>query len=102
MKVEKSVSIVAGVMSFGLAAGASSAFAGMNPEWSKPGDALEKCAGIVKKGQNDCGANGHSCSGKGAIDNDPNEWIFMPKGLCEKTAGGKVVGSKTLPAPKGK
>ncbi len=34
------------------------------PKWAKPGDELEKCAGIAKKGMNDCGAKGHECSGK--------------------------------------
>ena len=52
----------------------------------------EKCAGIVKAGQNDCGANGHSCSGKAKTDGDPNEWIYVPKGTCQKIVGGRVVG----------
>jgi uncharacterized membrane protein len=64
------------------------------PSWAKKGVQMEKCAGIAKKGKNDCGANGHGCSGQAAKDNDPNEWIYMPKGLCEKVAGGKVVKKK--------
>lgn len=51
----------------------------------------EKCAGIVKKGMNDCGANGHSCAGMAAVDNDPNEWIMVPQGTCNKIVGGRVV-----------
>ncbi len=51
----------------------------------------EKCAGIVKAEMNDCAANGHSCAGQAKVDNDPNEWISVPKGTCEKIAGGKVV-----------
>ena len=51
---------------------------------------MEKCKGIVKAGKNDCGANGHSCAGQAAVDNDPNEWIYMPKGLCDKIVGGEV------------
>ncbi|MCO5143165.1 MAG: DUF2282 domain-containing protein [Oligoflexia bacterium] len=51
----------------------------------------EKCAGIVKKGMNDCGANGHACAGKAKKDNDPNEWITVSKGTCAKIAGGRVV-----------
>ncbi|MEZ5448436.1 MAG: DUF2282 domain-containing protein [Thiolinea sp.] len=51
----------------------------------------EKCAGIVKTGMNDCGANGHGCAGQAKEDNDPNEWITLPKGTCEKIAGGTVV-----------
>lgn len=52
---------------------------------------FEKCAGIVKQGMNDCGANGHSCAGVAAEDNDPNEWIMLPKGSCERIVGGRVV-----------
>ena len=66
------------------------------PHWAEPGDELEKCAGLVKTGENDCGAKGHICSGRAAKDNDPEEWGFMPKGICEKLAGGKVVGSMTV------
>lgn len=55
---------------------------------------MEKCAGIVKAGQNDCGANGHSCAGQAKADNDPNEWIAVPKGTCSKIAGGRIVAKK--------
>lgn len=53
-------------------------------------EGYEKCQGIVKAGQNDCGANGHACAGYAAVDNDPNEWIYVPEGTCEKIVGGKV------------
>jgi uncharacterized membrane protein len=55
----------------------------------KPG--MEKCAGIVKKGMNDCSANKHDCGGSSVKDNDPNEWIYLPKGTCTKIVGGKLV-----------
>jgi uncharacterized membrane protein len=58
------------------------------PDWAKKGDKIVKCKGIAKKGQNDCGANGHSCGGMAKKDNDPNEWVYVPEGLCEKIAGG--------------
>lgn len=53
---------------------------------------FEKCAGIVKQGMNDCGANGHSCAGQAKVDADPNEWILVPEGTCAKIVGGRVVG----------
>lgn len=56
----------------------------------------EKCAGIVKAGMNDCGANGHACAGQAKVDNDPAEWIKLPKGTCEKIAGGTVVESEDM------
>jgi len=53
----------------------------------------EKCAGVAKAGKNDCGSldGSHACAGKATKDNDPNEWIYVPKGTCEKITGGKVV-----------
>ncbi len=51
----------------------------------------ERCAGIVKAGQNDCAANGHSCAGQAKTDNDKNEWVYLPKGTCDKITGGTVV-----------
>lgn len=49
----------------------------------------EKCYGIAKAGQNDCGsANGsHSCAGQAKADKDPNEWKYVAKGSCEKEGG---------------
>ncbi len=61
------------------------------PKWAKKGSKVVKCKGIAKKGQNDCGANGHACSGKAAKDNDPNEWIYVPEGVCQKITGGVVM-----------
>ena len=48
-----------------------------------------KCFGVAKAGKNDCGTATHSCAGMAKTDNDPNEWVSMPKDACEK-AGGKV------------
>ena len=47
----------------------------------------EKCYGIAKAGQNDCGTARHSCAGKSTKDNAPDEWKYVPKGTCEKVGG---------------
>lgn len=52
----------------------------------------EKCYGIAKAGQNDCGTATHGCAGQAAADNDPGEWLFVAKGTCQK-AGGKTAPS---------
>jgi uncharacterized membrane protein len=51
---------------------------------------VEKCQGIVKAGMNDCGTSSHACAGQSKVDGDPEEWIIVPKGTCEKIVGGKV------------
>ena len=56
----------------------------------------EKCAGIAAAGKNDCGAldGSHSCGGQSKANNSASEWIYVPKGTCEKITGGKVSGIK--------
>lgn len=62
-----------------------------NPAVSHAGkEGYEKCAGIAKAGQNDCGANGHGCAGYAKTDGDANEWVYVPEGTCDKIVGGTV------------
>ena len=49
----------------------------------------EKCYGIAKAGQNDCGTATHTCAGKAKKDNAPDEWKYVAKGTCEKVGGKK-------------
>lgn len=58
--------------------------------------AWEKCAGIAKAGQNDCGAldGSHHCAGQGTEESSESEWVYVPEGTCEKIAGGKVAAVK--------
>ena len=79
-----------GALAVGLASAAGDARA------AKPG--FEKCAGIVKAGQNDCGTSKHSCSGNAAKDAAPEEWIYVPEGTCKKIVGGTVVKPAKEPA----
>lgn len=51
-----------------------------------PPTGMEKCYGIAKTGMNDCDP-GTTCI-KSIIDNDPNYFLYVPKGLCAKIAGG--------------
>jgi uncharacterized membrane protein len=55
-------------------------------------EAKEKCFGVAKAGQNDCGskASKHSCAGQSKTDNDPNDFKLVAKGTCEKM-GGKLM-----------
>ncbi len=55
----------------------------------------EKCFGIAKKGQNDCGTAKHSCAGQAGADNAAEEWKYVAKGSCEKMGGKLKVVAKT-------
>jgi uncharacterized membrane protein len=48
----------------------------------------QKCYGIAKAGQNDCGTAKHTCAGQAKRDNDPSDWKYLPAEACAK-AGGK-------------
>lgn len=70
---------------------------------AQTGGDTEKCYGVAKKGQNDCGTATHSCAGKSTKDNDPVEWKTVAKGTCAKL-GGKLTAAagdaKKAPAEK--
>jgi uncharacterized membrane protein len=51
----------------------------------------EQCAGIIKAGKNDCATATNACHGHVEVDSNPNAWIYVPKGTCERLAGGRVV-----------
>jgi uncharacterized membrane protein len=47
----------------------------------------EKCYGVAKAGQNDCGTAAHTCAGKAKKDNAPDEWKYVAKGSCKEMKG---------------
>ena len=57
-------------------------------------EGFEKCAGFAKAVKNDCAASGHSCAGQAKTDAAAGEWVFVPKGTCDKIVGGTVVSGK--------
>ncbi len=50
----------------------------------------EKCYGIAKAGKNDCQTASHSCAGTATADAQPDSWIYVPAGTCEKVVGGSL------------
>ncbi|HEY9064324.1 MAG TPA: DUF2282 domain-containing protein [Burkholderiaceae bacterium] len=73
-------SSLASLIAMSLSMAASGAFAAAGE--------TEKCAGIVKAGQNDCGTSKSACAGTVKADRDSEAWIAVPKGTCERIAGG--------------
>ncbi len=50
---------------------------------------METCYGIAKAGQNDCSSTDTTCD-KSVIDGDPNYFLYVPTGLCNKIVGGML------------
>lgn len=53
---------------------------------------MEKCFGIAKAGMNDCSSSksAHSCAGQATKNNDAEDFVAVPKGTCNKIAGGML------------
>ena len=81
MKHSKSITntLASGLIALSMGLLSANAIAG------KPG--FEKCQGIVKAGMNDCGNGKHACAGMAKVDKDPEEWVYVPEGTCDKLAG---------------
>ncbi len=53
----------------------------------------EKCYGVAKAGKNDCATKTSSCAGTSKQDNQKDAFVVVPKGLCDKLAGGSTTSS---------
>ena len=51
---------------------------------------MEKCYGVNAANKNDCQAPGHSCAGQDAKARDPQGFVAVPTGLCQKLEGGSL------------
>lgn len=60
----------------------------VHPE--KPTYKYEKCYGIAKAGKNDCFTSKSACGGTIKADADPEAWLYVPAGVCEKVVGGSL------------
>jgi len=51
---------------------------------------MEKCYGVAKAGKNDCKTLSSACAGHSTSDAQPDAFIALPKGTCERLAGGSL------------
>ncbi|KZC30819.1 MULTISPECIES: BufA1 family periplasmic bufferin-type metallophore [Rhodanobacter] len=80
-------SVLAGGLTLGLTTVASAA--AMQSKTMSMSN-MEKCYGINAAHKNNCKTPGHSCAGQDTKARDPNSFVAVPKGLCEKIDGGKL------------
>jgi uncharacterized membrane protein len=81
---------IAGLFALGAASGAALA----QDKKGEPKPGQEKCWGVAKSGQNDCGSNAtaHSCAGQSKADYDPNDFKITKAGTCVKMGGSLTQG----------
>jgi len=77
-----SISTIAAIAALGLSASVSVQAA--------KNTGMEKCYGVAKAKMNDCGNKLHSCAGQSKKAGSKDEWILVPKGLCNKLVGGSL------------
>lgn len=80
-------SAITAAIALGVVSASSSLLASGKAEANKD---MEKCYGIAKAGMNDCGTPTHACASHSTKDADPNDWMYVPKGTCDKITGGKT------------
>jgi uncharacterized membrane protein len=51
---------------------------------------MEKCFGITKAAMNDCATATESCAGSATKNQQPDAFIFLPKGTCNKIYGASL------------
>jgi len=54
----------------------------------------EKCYGVAKAGKNDCQTPASSCAGTNKVDGNGQAFLLVPKGTCDKLAGGSTAPKK--------
>jgi uncharacterized membrane protein len=57
---------------------------------SPPPQGMERCYGVAKAGQNNCGTASHNCAGEATINASRSDWMLLPDGLCKKIVGGNL------------
>ncbi|WP_292069297.1 DUF2282 domain-containing protein [Brevundimonas sp. UBA7534] len=92
MKTSAKILIGVGAL---LALGANAAAAQNRPTAAQE-NAMEKCYGVAKAGQNDCAAGpGTTCAGTSTRDYQGNAWKLVAKGTCTTIQTPKGNGSLT-------
>jgi uncharacterized membrane protein len=91
---QRSAAMLAAALGAALSGLAATAAAQQPSPDPLPGQKFEKCYGIVKARKNDCATVTSSCAGTAKRDNQPDAWVYVPTGTCDKIVGG-------APQPKG-
>ena len=92
MTISAKILVGAGAL---LALGANAAAAQNRPTAAQE-NAMEKCYGVAKAGQNDCAAGpGTTCAGTSTRDYQGNAWKLVAKGTCTTIQTPKGNGSLT-------
>ncbi len=82
-KTPATITAIGSLLTLGVAAFATPTFAADKTD-------MEKCYGVSKAGKNDCAGPAHACAGQSKMDASGKDYITVPKGTCDKLAGGSL------------
>lgn len=74
-------SAMTGLVAMGAATASTQALAGPK---------MEKCYGVAKAGKNDCATKVNSCAGTNKVNGNPNAFVVVPEGVCQKLVHGSL------------
>jgi uncharacterized membrane protein len=82
-KTSATVTAISSLLTLSVGAFAAPVFAADKPD-------MEKCYGVAKAGKNDCAGAAHACAGQSKADASSKDFVQVPKGTCERLAGGSL------------
>lgn len=54
----------------------------------------QACYGVARAGHNDCKTDANLCAGWSKRDADPNAFIYLPTGTCQRIVGGMLTNDR--------
>jgi len=87
---------IAGLLSASLLSGCATQVAASKHAAAIERGAPERCFGVARGGRNDCKTDAHVCAGWAYHDADPQAFVYVPAGTCERIVGGLPDPAATL------
>ena len=88
---------IAGLLSSSLLSGCATQMAASKHAAAIERGAPERCFGVARGGKNDCKTDAHVCAGWAYRNADPQAFVYVPTGTCERIVGGLPDPSVTFP-----
>lgn len=88
--VNRVTGAIAILVASGMGAGCAAQVAAAKRAYAEQRGATEMCFGVARGGHNDCRTAAHICAGWARKDYDPQAYVYLPAGTCERIAGGRL------------
>ena len=79
---------IVGLLSASLLSGCATQVAASKHAAAIERGAPERCFGVARGGRNDCKTDAHVCAGWAYHDADPQAFVYVPAGTCDRIVCG--------------